>query len=428
MGYRAAAQTAAALEALALSPPEWTEYLALRNARVQKVAGAGPLLQVKSSQKEIQESGSHELVRKSRESTSETELEENLTGMIAATGLPSAFYSWTRVPGQEGFQVDLEARPNHELLLRPELFYQISNGDVNRFTLRLEGAGIPQDAYKSRYLAAMSIGYDPGARFEYYQPFDGSSYFIAPGMLVQRTHMLQLNGPTRLDNTRDRFAGTVYFGIGTWRNTQFRVGATGGFDDYSERITRDNVTARSTLFVNPEIVWTINNQDSGELPTKGTRINGASGWSFREHSYPYLQADGDHFWPVSKSTSVFALGNIGSSFGRKLTFYDQFTTGGLTSLDAYRYQEFHANTLLMSGAGIMYRGLRPETAGIRPFFASWYEAGRLDLGSQGWRTAQSVSLGVFTPTPMGLTGLVVSFNEHGQARFRLSLGSFWNRP
>ena len=355
-------------------------------------------------------------------------MEENLTGMVAATGLPSAFYSWTKIPGQEGFEVDLEPRPNHELLLRPAFFYQVSNGDSHRFTLRLEGAVVPHDAYKSCYLAALSIGYDPGARFEYYQPFDGSPYFIAPGMLIQRTHALQFNGATRIDNTRDRYAGSIYFGVGTWRNGQLRIGGIGGFDDYSDRITTDTVTARSTAFVNPEVVWTINNQDSGELPTRGTRINGSIGWSFRDHSYPYLQADGDHFWPVGKSTSIFTLGNIDSSFGRKLTFYDQFTTGGFTSLDAYRYQEFHANTLLTTGAGVMYRGLRPETASIRPFIASWYEAGRLDQGSQGWRTAQSASLGLFTPTPAGLTGLIVSFSEKGQARFRFSLGSFWNRP
>jgi NTE family protein len=428
IGYRAAQQNAAALDALALPPEQWTEYVNARKSRIRHAAKAGPLLEVKSSQPEIEESGSHELFRKSGESTSEKELEENLTGMIAATSLPSAFYEWTNVPGQEGFQIDLEPRPNRELLLRPSLFYQVSNGDTNRFTLRLEGAGIPQDAYKSRYLAALSVGYDPGARFEYYQPFDGSPYFIAPGMVIQRTHMLDFTGPVKIDNTRDRFAASSYFGMGTWRNGQVRIGGMGGFDDYSERLTTDGVTARSTAFINPEIAWTFNNQDSGELPTRGTRINGSSGWSFRDHSYPYLQSDFDSFWAVSPSTSLFALGATGSSFGRKLSFYDQFTTGGLTSLDAYRYQEFHANTLVTGGGGIMYRGLRPETASFRPFFATWYEAGRLDLGSQGWRTAHSASLGVFAPTPAGLAGLTLSFNEKGHARFRFSLGTFWNRP
>src|SRR5206468_5554369 len=133
----------------------------------------------------------------------------------------------------------------------------------------------------SRYLAALSIGYDPGPRFEYYQPFDGSPYFIARGMLIQRNHVLSCNGTTRIDNTRDRYAGSVYVGVGTWRNGQLRIGGLGGFDDYSDRITTDGVTARSTAFVNPELVWTINNQDSGEMPTHGTRINGSAGWSFR---------------------------------------------------------------------------------------------------------------------------------------------------
>ena len=53
---------------------------------------------------------------------------------------------------------------------------------------------------------------------------------------------------------------------------------------------------------------------------------------------------------------MLALGNIGSGFGRNLSFYDQFTAGGLTNLDAYRYQEFRADSALLAGGGLIYRG------------------------------------------------------------------------
>ncbi len=376
-GYRAAQQVSEALNRLAVAPDEWNAYVEAKKARMRLTPGSGPLVAVKSPRPEIQQNGSQELFRKSSSSISTEKLEDELTGLTAATGLPSALYSWQAAPEKKsGFRVDLEPRPDRELLLRPSLSYQASGGEPNRFTFRLD------------------IAY---------------------------------NGATRSDSTRDRVAGSFYFGAGTWRFAQLRIGAIAGFDGYSNSVTVDNVTAKNTAFTDPEIVGIFNTQDSGELPTRGTRLNASLGWSFRDHSYPYLQTDFDRFQPIAKTVSVFGLGSIDSSFGRKLTFYDQFTAGGFTNLDAYKYQEFRGNSMFTGGAGVIHRGINPRNLAFRPYLASWYEAGRLDLGSRGWQTVQSTSMGILAPTPVGIMGLSVSFDQQGRARFRLSLGSFWNQ-
>jgi len=427
-GYQAARQNAENLKALSLSPPEWDEYLRLKNSRRRTDRTSGPLVAVRSPQANVQANAAKELARKSGPLVSEHKLEDNLTGLTAATGLPSASYRWQSAPASEGYRVDLEPRPETQLLLRPSIFYGFSKGEPDRFTLRLNTTAILKDAYKSRFLTDLFIGYNPGIRSEYYHPFDGSPFFIAPGFLVQRTTFPSYNGPVRADSTRDRFAGSLYFGIGTWRYLQLRMGAQAGYDRYSEPLTLEGIAAKSTPFVNPEVVGILNTQDSGELPTRGTRINGSLGWSARDRSFPYLRTDFDHFQPLRDTVSVFALGNVASGFGRNLTFYDQFTAGGLTQMDAYRYQELHGNSVLTAGGGFVYRGLNLKNTAFRPFLASWYEVARLDLSEQGWQTRQSTSVGMFAPTPLGVTGLILSFNEKGEARFRLSLGSFWNRP
>jgi NTE family protein len=427
-GYQAARQNAEALKALSLSPPEWNEYLRLKNSRIRVGRTSGPLVTVRSPQPNIQTDATHELNRKLGPLVSEQKLEDNLTGLTAATGLPSASYRWQTAPEAEGFRIDLEPRPERQLLLRPSIFYGYSKGEPDRFTLRLNSTVILKDAYKSRFLTDLFIGYDPGIRSEYYHPFDGSAFFIAPGILVQRTTFPSYDGPIRTDSTRDRFAGSLYFGIGTWRYLQLRMGAQAGYDRYSEPLTLDGIVAKSTAFVNPEAVGILNTQDSGELPTRGTRINGSLGWSARDRSFPYAKTDFDHFQPLGDTLSVFTLGNVASSFGHKLTFYDRFTAGGLTNLDAYRYQELHANSALAVGGGLIYRGMNLKNAAFRPYLAAWYEVARLDLSEQGWQTRQSTSVGLFAPTPLGTTGLILSFNEKGEARFRLSMGSFWNRP
>jgi outer membrane protein assembly factor BamA len=263
---------------------------------------------------------------------------------------------------------------------------------------------------------------------EYYRPLGGSPYFVAPGLSVERIHYFTYTANQRNDQTRSRFAGSVYFGIGTWRHLQLRLGATGGYDRYSDPVTVNGIESRSTAFANPEITGIINTQDSGQLPTRGFRLNTSGGWSFRRHPYPYVRMSIDHFQPVSRDFSMIAMGQADSTMGRKVTFYDQFTTGGLTQLDAYRYQELRADTVLMGGGGILYRGANRDNAVFRPIFGTWYEAAGLDSFDTNARFKHSATLGVFAPTPIGLAGLTFSVDFKGSTRVRLSIGSFWNRP
>ena len=360
---------------------------------------------------------------------SRQQLEANLAGLIAATGLPNAFYGWQRSPdGKTGYSVELEQRRNTEILVRPSFFYQLSPNEPSRGTFRLNTTAIWKDAYKARLLADFYVGGDPSMFVEYYHPFDGSAYFVAPGGSLQHIHNYIYDGKARSDRTSDRFATWLYFGIGTWRQLQFRTGVQAGYDKYSNPVPTNGLDATNTSFVNPEIKGIINNQDSGQLPTRGFRLNATAGWSFRDHSYPYVQMNFDNFQPVGRALSLFATGQTDSSLGRKLTFYDQFTSGGLTQLDAYRYQELRADTLLSGGVGVLYRGANPNNAMFRPIFGSWYQVAGLDSFSGNSQFNQSGTLGIFTPTPLGVAALTFSVDFTGSTRVRLSIGSFWNRP
>src|SRR6201999_2838792 len=98
---------------------------------------------------------------------------------------------------------------------------------------------------------------------EYYKPFGGKSYFIAPGFLFQRTNSDSYSGATTNHFLRDRVAGTMYAGLGTWRFVQWRVGTTAGYDHYSQTVVRDGVTASSTAFANLETRLVFDTQNSG---------------------------------------------------------------------------------------------------------------------------------------------------------------------
>jgi NTE family protein len=412
LGYKAAAQNQAALERLSVAPEQWEEYLRTRKSRERTLPDSGPVVSVSVPQPDIQRSATHELRRKTGETVSRRRLEDILNGLTAATGLTNAFYGWHSTAGISGHQVEIEPRRNSQTQLMPSFFFQLSSDEPNRPTFRLSSATILKDAYKSRFLTDLYLGDNPAMFLEYYHPFDGSGYFVAPGFSLERAHFARydtVDRRQRSNETRDRVSSWLYFGIGTWRHLQLRAGAQAGFDRYS-------VEASDTAFVNPEVRGVINTQDSGQLPTRGFRLNASAGWSFRNQSFPYLQSNFDHFQPVGHQFSLFGMGQMDTSMGRSLNFFDQFFTGGLTQLDAYRYQELRANKLLAAGGGVLYRG-------FRPIFGTWYEG--LSMNSS---FRQSASVGVFTPTPLGLAGLTFSVDMKGSTRFRFSIGSFWNRP
>jgi hypothetical protein len=277
------------------------------------------------------------------------------------------------------------------------------------------------NAYKSRLLGNLTIGYDPSMHVEYYRPVDGSQYFVAPSFFIEQFHINSYQGAQRTSQMRDRVGGALYGGIGTWRFAQLRAGVQAGYDSYEGSPTVDGVKANSGSFVNPELRWTFNSQDSGGLPSRGVLSEGSTGYSFREVDYPWFEHHFSIFQPVSKLASAFAMSRQATSFGRKLDYFEQFNAGGHAQLSAFRYQEFHANTLSTAGGGLI---LHPHSTRhrLQPNFATWYEAGRFDQGSQGWNTHQSTSAGLFLPTAIGALGTTISFDENGRARWRLLLG------
>jgi NTE family protein len=423
-GYEAAQGKAQELAYLQLSDEEWTEFVRLRKARIRHAGREGAVVAVSAANPSFQQKAQSELKREVDDRViSEQKLQQVLAGMVAATAVPSASYGWVRTAqGTEGYKVEFSQRLGDVVLAKPSFIYAYSPGEPSRFAVQLSTTIVPGDAYKERFLGTATIGYDPGIRTEYYYPFGGSSYFIAADAFVERNHFISYEGVLRNVDTRDRFGGAFYGGIGTWRFAQLRLGMQVGYDSYSVPLTADGVRAESGPFAAPELRWIYNSQDSGGLPTRGTRSEGSLGYSFRQTSYPYLRNDFSTFYSPARRLSLFGINQIESSFGAKLNFYEQFTAGGQNQLSAFRYQEFHANTVLTGGGGLILRGPSFPSVSLYPALAIWYEAGRLDLGSLGWQTHQSTSTGIFIPTRVGAAGIAVSFDESGKARFRLMLG------
>ncbi len=426
-GYEAAKAQQSKLAPSELSQAEWDAYVSERRSRMRPSEQRGRVLSVTSPVDSFQKKSQSEMHRTIGDNTvSEQRLEEVLSGMVAATAVPGAAYDWQQDNrGGGGYRVKFAERPSDQVLARISAQYSVSAGEPSRFGMRVSTVVVPQNAYKTRILGTANIGYDPSIQGEFYKPFGGTQYFVAPQFFGGRTHFNSYAGATRQSDTRDRVSGAIYTGIGTWRFAQLRLGAEAGYDSYSRSVTVDNVRSRSGGFTQPQLRWILNNQDSGGLPTRGTRFEGSAGYLFRQNGdYPVFQSEYSTFRPLDRHVTLFALHHAGTSFGRKMDYFDQFIAGDQGNMPAFRYQEFHANTLVTAGSGIILHPRPIPHVSSHPGLAFWYEAGRFDLGSQGWKTHQTMSIATFFPTQLGATGLELSFDENGKARFRLMLGSF----
>jgi NTE family protein len=423
-GYDAAAAQSAHLKPFEVSPEEWERYQQARKALMRPAISQGRVVTINALSAQFRKEAEIELHRKLDDRIVQPHtLEDVLTGMAAATAVPVVTYEWEQQTGKpEGYNVTFSQRSGDQTLIRPALQYQLSPGEPARTNLQISTATVFANAYKARLLGTMNLGYDPGAHVEYYRPFGSSQYFIAPALFAGRLHITHYEGRVRISETRDRFGGSIYGGIGTWRFAQLRVGVQAGYDFYGSAIAVDGVPAVSGGFVSPEMRWIFNSQDSGGLPTRGVLTEGSAGYSFRNVSYPYFEHHFNAFRPLNKRFSIFGINNDAASFGRKLDYYEQFTAGGEDKLTAFRYQEFHANSFTTAGAGLTLRGPSVSWLSIHPDLAAWYEAGRFDLGLKGWQTHQSTSTGIFFPTPIGAFGMTLSVDERGKTRLRLVLG------
>jgi NTE family protein len=426
-GYEAAKAHQSELARFEVSPKDWDAYISGRRSRMRPAEKSGRVLAITSPDPSFQKNAESEMHRTiGDKAVSEQRLEGVLSGMVSATAVPGASYDWQQDDtGERGYRVKFAERPSDQVLARISAQYSVSPGEPSRFDTRLSTVIVPQDAYKTRILGTVNIGYDPSIQGEFYKPFGGTQYFVAPQFFGGRTHFNSYIGPTRQSDTRDRVSGAIYAGIGTWRFAQLRLGAEAGYDSYSRPVTVDGVRSLSGGFMKPQFRWNLNDQDSGGLPTRGTRFEGSAGYLLRQTGdYPIFQSEYSTFRPLSRHVTAFALNHAGTSFGRKMDYFDQFIAGDQSNMPAFRYQEFHANTLVTAGSGFILHPHPIPHVSSHPGLALWYEAGRFDLGSQGWKTHQTTSIATFFPTKVGATGLELSFDENGKARFRLMLGSF----
>jgi NTE family protein len=189
-GYEAAKAHHSQLARFEVSPKDWEVYVAQRQSRMRPFEKRGRVLAVTSPDSSFQKNAQTEMRSAiGGNIVSEQHLEKVLSGMVAATAVPGAAYDWQQDDrGDAGYLVKFAERPGDQVLVRVSAQYSVSPGEPSRFGTRFSTMLVPQKAYKTRILGTANLGYDPSFQGEFYRPFGGTQYFVAPQFFGGRTH------------------------------------------------------------------------------------------------------------------------------------------------------------------------------------------------------------------------------------------------
>jgi NTE family protein len=329
--------------------------------------------------------------------------------------------------GEQGVLVRVVEKPwgphylNFGMVLEPEGSF-IVRFNVLLTRLNSRGAELRND---------IQFGSTFGFSSEFYQPLNyRNSMFVAGyfGMLNQDREVFDDDGDQIATYEFDRtaFGGDLGFVLG--RHGELRLGVVSGLGEAQVVVGAADLPEFDADLGGLRVRLALDRLDSPNIPTKGYYTNldfyASQTWLGADDEYEKLTLRTSHFWSRGRLLwNVAFLG--GSSLGSETPGYDQFTLGGLFSLNGLQQDQLRGRYAgRISGRMLRRLGELPNLVG-----RGVYVGGVVDTG-QAWERGSEIfedlvwSGGALfaVDTFMGPFFLVYAITSTGQDEFYVTLG------
>jgi NTE family protein len=282
-----------------------------------------------------------------------------------------------------------------------------------------------------------TLGSDPRAWVELYQPVRSSPLFVAPYAGI---------GKSTVDFTQDdaviaRYGQTysrlgLNLGSNLGRVSDIRLGAYVGRVDASVTVGDPGLPDLEGKETVSELVWRFDGQNSPAVPSRGTYSNVRLSYVFDSPDvsadFPtdrtsvgltQLAGQGTRFWSLTEKQRVFVVGGLGTSFDGRPLANNQFAMGSAFRLGAYSAGEIRGDHYYAASGGYLHQVFRlPDFMGGPVFAGAWLENGDAfnDWRDARWRT--NASAGVIMDTLLGPVIVAGSYGFDGRWRTYFGVG------
>jgi len=282
-----------------------------------------------------------------------------------------------------------------------------------------------------------TLGSNPAAGIELYQPVASSRFFVAPyaGVLDRSERSIsddQIVARYSVLTSRVGLDG----GVNLARESDIRVGAYWGNVNASVEVGDPGLPELKGSETGAILRWRYDGQDSPVVPTRGVAafarleqvFNGPDA-VLGEETIPLngrvtqFEVKANQFYSLGDRNRVFVGAGLGTSFNGTALPTNVFTIGGPLRLGAYRSGELRGQHYYAATAGYLRRVARlPDFMGGPVFAGGWLDQGDAfdDWAQAKWRV--NPGFGVVMDTLIGPVILAGSAGFDGRWRTYVGIG------
>ena len=282
-----------------------------------------------------------------------------------------------------------------------------------------------------------TLGSNPAAGVEFYQPLAASPIFVAPSARIftgtERT-LVDDQIVASYGVTTSRLAFSAGANLG--RKSDVRVGVYWGPVTADVEIGDPQLPEVEGNESGAVLLWRYDGQDSPVVPAGGMaahlrlqRVFDGPDAVLEGQVYPLdgrvtqFEAKANEFWSLGERHRVFLGGGLGTSFNGTALPTDAFSIGGPFQLGAYRMGELRGQNYYSATAGYLRLVARlPDFLGGPVFAGGWLDQGDAfdDWNVARWRA--NPGFGIVMDTLLGPAVVAGSVGFDGRWRTYVGIG------
>ncbi len=436
LGYAGAEKMSSKLLAFTVNNEEWQAYLSERQSRIKKDVPNPKFIQVKGASDAAAKKIELKLKNFIDQPLDPLVLNKQLTEIWGRGRYLGLSYQMVDSNGQQGLLIRAREKNYAPPFLNVGL--ELNNTSTDELDVNLRGRVTFFDigGQGSEVRLDASIGSEASIGGEYFYRVGASNFFVAPRAFTEKTKLsLFLDEEQIAQYSIREYAGGLNIGYEFGTTDQISLAYQGGHLSASRTIGDPVLPEVSGARSLSYLTWQHDSVDSAVVPTHGFLINSQFRYvidspvlseSENDSSLPQFSFRGSVFIPAGPKNTLFAIGEVDTSFDHHPPAAEQFTIGGLFRVSGLSKAEFRGRNALIFGGGYLRKiADMPPLLGEKISVGIWYEVGSAYEKLDDARFFNSVSVGGFVETVLGPIFIGGSVASEGRRNFYFAIGRFF---
>ncbi|MGA8940684.1 MAG: patatin-like phospholipase family protein [Acidobacteriaceae bacterium] len=431
-GYAAAESDKAELLKYVVTPAQWQQYIAQRNARMHGPPGNVLRVEVDAPNAAVK-AVAERLFTPLLNQPVDTKQIAGLLSQLRSDGRYDADYTvgYDRsMRGRPILLITVHDKPTGPPFLKVGFNLEAQTGGVTRATVNTILLDQDLGGYGSELRTYVDFGFSSRIETEYYHRIDWAGFFVAPRANITRTPYYIYNGNLRLSERLSQLAGLgADIGWSDGRSQEVRAGwqlqnvrwyTTTGYDGLPNY--RGNAQTGRVQYI-------YDSEDRALVPHYGIRSQTDFGYLYGtpgSPGAPQLSSQIAFSHTFAKNNLFLMNMEGGTLLHRDVAQPFRFTLGGPLRLSASAIDQYRGTDYFLVTPGYLRRiKSLPAPLGNSLYLGGFYEAGQMRAPDATTITQQDVFFGIIAETPLGVISIGPAIGTHSEHKLVFTIGKFF---